>query len=319
MKTMVVGGSGYIGRHVVEALLARGHQVGVLARSQPSNLPAEVDFHQGDASALMRGDWVPLLRGCDAVVFAAGADSRASVPQPSGSYFYHHNVASVSRLMEAARRVDITRAVILGSYNVTLHRQHPELQLPQRHPYIASRVAQAIQARDAAGPDCTVAVLEIPYVFGSTPGRPNQFTYLTPWLSGNTRLPLMAPPGGTALVTAAAIGTATCSALTTRLTGNYPVAQANQTWTELVSRLARAAGHSRPDDVKRIPAGAFTAYMRATGLLQQLQGRDNGLNAWHYPTLFTGNMFIPTCLPELGINDDDLDHALFETITASAG
>ncbi len=249
---------GYIGWHVVDALLRDGHQVSVVGRSPNPNLPVDVVFHQADASDMVSADWDPILDGHDALVFAAGVDSRAQAPRPSVAYFYRHNVEAVSRLMDAARRVGIRSAVIHGSYNVTLNRQRPELRLAERHPYIASRVDQAVEARKAAGPGCSVAVLEIPYVFGSTPGRPSQFAYMVPWFSGGTRVPLMAPPGGTALVTAAAIGTATCTAITSRLNGDYPVAQANLSWFELVSRLARAAGHPRPHKVRRLPVPSCT-------------------------------------------------------------
>lgn len=319
MKTIVVGGSGYIGRHVVEALLREGHHVSVVGRSHNVNLPDDVVFYRADASDTVSAEWIPILDGHEALVFAAGVDSRAQAPRPSAAYFYHHNVDAVSRLMEAARRVGITSAVIHGSYNITLDRQRPELRLTEHHPYIASRADQAVQARQAAGPGCSVAVLEIPYVFGSTPGRPSQFEYMVPWLSGKTRLPLMAPPGGTALVSAAAIGTATCTAQTTRLDGDYPVAQANMTWFELVSRLARAAGHPHPDKIRRLPAPLLYAFMRYGGIKDFRRGVDSGLNYKRYGRLYTSDMFIPTCLPELGITDADLDSALHETVAVRTG
>lgn len=315
-KTIVVGGSGYIGRQVVGALLSQGHQVSVVGRSPNANLPDDVVFHQADASALLRADWVPILEGHEALVFAAGVDSRSQVPRPSASYFHHHNVEAVGRMMDAARQVGITSAVIHGSYNVTLDRQRPELKLSELHPYIASRVAQAARAREAAGPDCAVAVLEIPYVFGTTPGRPNQFTYMMPWLSGNVRRPLMAPPGGTAVVTAAAIGTATRNALSARLHGDLPVAQANLTWTELVSRLAHAAGHPRPDEIQHLPKRLLHRFMRFNGFRESMYGVDSGLDYEHYAELYTSEMFIPECLPELGIDAADLDSALCETVSA---
>lgn len=317
-KTVVVGGTGYIGFHVVKALLRNGHQVSVVGRSQNLNLPSEVVFYKGDASVLQQPEWIPILEGHEALVFAAGVDSRVQVPSPSNSYFHHHNVEAVNRMMQAARQVGITSAVIHGSYNMTLNRQRPDLKLPELHPYIASRADQAIVARKAAGPDCSVAVLEIPYVFGSTPRRPNQFEYMVPWLSGKTYLPLMAPPGGTALVSAAALGAATCTAVTARLDGDYPVAQANMTWTQLVSRLARLAGHPRPDEIRQLPAQLFRRFMQFNGFKESLQGVDTGLDYKHYAELYTSEMFIPLCLPELGIDAAGLDNALRETVAASA-
>lgn len=316
MKTIVVGGTGYLGFHVVGALLRHGHEVSVVGRSHNSNLPSDVEFYEGDASSLSQSDWKPILKGHEALVFAAGVDSRAQASRPSGAYFRHHNVDAVGRMMEAARQAGITSAVIHGSYNITLNRQRPELGLPDRHPYIASRADQAIQARKAAGGSCSVAILEIPYVFGATPGRPSQFEYMLPWFRGETSLPLMTPPGGTALVSAAAIGAASCTALTSRLEGDFPVAQANLEWTELVSRLARLAGHPNPDDVRHVPARTFQRFMRFNGFRDLERGVDTGLDYAHYGELYTSKMFVPTCLPELGITDDDLDSALRETVGA---
>jgi 2'-hydroxyisoflavone reductase len=49
MKTLVIGGTGYIGTHAVEELVRRGHEVAVLARGQTlSRLPVDVQFIKGD-------------------------------------------------------------------------------------------------------------------------------------------------------------------------------------------------------------------------------------------------------------------------------
>ena len=49
MKTLVIGGTGYIGTHAVEELVRRGHDVAVFTRGQtPARLPADVQFIQGD-------------------------------------------------------------------------------------------------------------------------------------------------------------------------------------------------------------------------------------------------------------------------------
>ena len=44
MKTLVLGGSVFVGKHTVEALLAEGHDVAVLNRGRtPSDLPDDVE------------------------------------------------------------------------------------------------------------------------------------------------------------------------------------------------------------------------------------------------------------------------------------
>ena len=123
--------------------------------------------------------------------------------------------------MAAARDVGCTRAVVLGSYYTFVHRQRPGLRLADRHPYVASRVEQAAAARQAAGDRLPVAVLEIPFVFGSVPGRRTLWAPLVPWL--RSRYPLFAAPGGTAAVPVRAVAQATAGALETAAGDDYPL------------------------------------------------------------------------------------------------
>ena len=69
MKVAVAGGTGFVGRHVVEALRARGHSVIVLARGR-RGVPRGAELVPCDLAR----EPVPAgaLRGCDAVVNLAG-------------------------------------------------------------------------------------------------------------------------------------------------------------------------------------------------------------------------------------------------------
>jgi nucleoside-diphosphate-sugar epimerase len=53
VKVLVTGGSGFIGRHTLAPLLARGCDVHLLGRSQPKNLPEGVSFHEVDLLTCM--------------------------------------------------------------------------------------------------------------------------------------------------------------------------------------------------------------------------------------------------------------------------
>jgi len=73
MRIAVTGGTGFVGSHVVESLLAAGHELSCLV------LPSEgsgwldgkgVHFHEG--SVLDRASLGPFLEGCDAIVHLAG-------------------------------------------------------------------------------------------------------------------------------------------------------------------------------------------------------------------------------------------------------
>lgn len=72
-RVFVTGGTGFVGRHLVAALVARGDQVTVLSRSAADarqTLGDEVDCIEGDSA--LGGDWQKHVSGHDAVVNLAG-------------------------------------------------------------------------------------------------------------------------------------------------------------------------------------------------------------------------------------------------------
>jgi uncharacterized protein YbjT (DUF2867 family) len=79
MRVLVLGGTGFIGRHAAAALAARGHDVGIgtrhpqrAARRLPSALRACALVEAHHERLLERGDWHLLIAGYDAVVNAVG-------------------------------------------------------------------------------------------------------------------------------------------------------------------------------------------------------------------------------------------------------
>lgn len=106
MRIAVAGGTGFVGRHVVEALQARGHTVRVLGRGGHA-APPGAGFVRCD---LARGP-VPhdALRGCDAVVNLAG------IKRPSGTQTFEAvHVEGTGRLLEACREQGVRRFVHLS-------------------------------------------------------------------------------------------------------------------------------------------------------------------------------------------------------------
>jgi UDP-glucose 4-epimerase len=104
LRAIVTGGAGFIGSHVVEALLARGDEVLVLddlSSGKRENVPAGARLVEADVRE-------PLDRhfaGCTVCFhLAAQVDVRVSVEQPARDASV--NVAGTINVLEAARRHD---------------------------------------------------------------------------------------------------------------------------------------------------------------------------------------------------------------------
>ncbi len=107
MIVALTGGTGFVGRAVLECLLDAGHEVSALARSIQVPL-AGVEWVQGDLSN--REALAELVRGVDAVIHVAGVVNAA---EPQG--FVTGNVHGTLSLVEAARDEGVPRFVHVSS------------------------------------------------------------------------------------------------------------------------------------------------------------------------------------------------------------
>ena len=157
MRIAVTGGAGFIGSHLVERLLGRGHEVrsldnfdayydGALKRQ---NLGSALDsprfrFVQGDIRDETAMD--PLLDGgCDAVVhLAARPGVRRSLEEPAA--YAQINVLGTVNVLEACRRHHVGRIVVASSSSVygrspDVPFREDESRLMPASPYGASKLA----------------------------------------------------------------------------------------------------------------------------------------------------------------------------------
>jgi UDP-glucuronate 4-epimerase len=156
MRILVTGGAGFIGSHLVEKLLAIGHEVSILddfndfydpqiKRSNISGVAGEVPIHRVD---LRDGNSVNLLfhrEKFDAIAhLAARAGVRPSISQPQ--LYYDTNVGGTLHLLEAARHTGVERFIFASSSSVYgICKEVPfseEFHLTQTiSPYAATKVA----------------------------------------------------------------------------------------------------------------------------------------------------------------------------------
>lgn len=117
-KVLVTGGAGFIGSHLVDALLAAGHAVRVLdnlSMGKRANLALDnpaLDFIQGDVADAAVVD--AAMQGCTVVAhLAAVASVQASVDDPVGTH--QSNFIGTLNVCEAMRRHGLKRVLFASS------------------------------------------------------------------------------------------------------------------------------------------------------------------------------------------------------------
>jgi len=144
VRAVVTGGAGFIGSHVVDALVARGDEVHVLddlSHGAMEYVPPEAQLHEGDIreeTALVFGAVQPEV----CFHLAAQADVRVSVERPD--FDADVNVVGTLHVLEAARRhgtkvvFSSTGGAIYGECDGPAPEDHPRAPLA---PYGVSKLA----------------------------------------------------------------------------------------------------------------------------------------------------------------------------------
>jgi UDP-glucose 4-epimerase len=144
VRAVVTGGAGFIGSHVVDALLARGDEVYVLddlSRGKRANVPVAAELYAVDVRSDVDGVF-GAARPEVCFHLAAQADVRVSVERPD--FDAEVNVLGTLHILEAARRYGTkvifssTGGAIYGECDGPADEDHPRNPLS---PYGVSKLA----------------------------------------------------------------------------------------------------------------------------------------------------------------------------------
>ncbi len=318
MKIFIIGGTGLLGSEAAKELIARGHEVAAIALPplpEGAQLPPEMKITYGNYLEMTDAEMTAQFTGCDAFVFAAGVDERIEGHAPIYEMYRKYNIDPLRRLLPLAKAAGVKHIVVLGSYFAYFDRIWPEMELSKWHPYIRSRRDQEDVALGFAGPDMDVAVLELPYIFGTQPGRKPVWLFLAQTILGMKGATFY-PGGGTAMVTVRQVGQAIAGAVEKNRGGHcYPIGYSNLTWKQMLSVMHEAMGMPNRKIIT-IPRWVFALYAYKIKKDRQARGIEGGLDVVKYAKLQSAELFIDSSLgcEPLGVTPDDINPAITDSM-----
>jgi dihydroflavonol-4-reductase len=321
-QVLVIGGTGFIGFHIVRELCEAGHEVTLLCRN-PDKAKAivgslgTIHYQKGDVTDPNSFEPGQVFHHIDALIYAVGTDERDTAPTKNPyDYFYQGNVTTCIGFVEQAKNHGVKHAIILGSFFTCIDRSHPELKLSKYHPYIRSRAEQLTEAMKLASRTFTINVVEIPFVFGHTDGHDTLWKSLVNYI--RVMNPLIVTRGGANCISVRTTAKAILGVLRhVRKSEPIPIGDENLTWVELLERI-NAIANRRPKQIYLLRRGLFSDLTKMGAYFHEFFGRRSGLDQKHISELINLNAFVETGKTKrrLRYEGGDLEEALRETVKA---
>ena len=189
---LVTGASGTIGRRLIPALVAAGHHVRAMTRSDAAARTAAAAGAEpvhGDVTD--PASLATSVRGCEVVIHAAGQMGASPAVRP----FLPVNVTGTQNMLAAAAQAQVHRFIYLGAAMSLLGSPRPitgadetwPLQQPRCSGYAASktRADQAVQAANST--QMATVVIRPGWVWG-TPDDPSTGSFVQAVRTGHMRL-----------------------------------------------------------------------------------------------------------------------------------
>lgn len=326
----IVGGAGFLGYHASLELTNRGVAVSALALPDEvvdESLSSRVEIARADIDALNDEQLAELLTGYDALVYAAGPDDRVELKSgvKASEFFQTQLVERTVRVLRIAKEQGVKKAIIFGSYFSYIN-NHGVCGVKkgslERHPYIKARVEQTKRAFALGDDNFSVAVLNIPYVFGTAPGKEPIWKKI--FIERYKDQPkIIYGSGGSTAISAKKIAFLTAQALEyAKNSDELPIGSSDMKYQDMISQLLRSARIDKP--VANIPSWLQGLFMKLAWRKMQKEQLDSGLDLRYLTQdilardLFIDHQATDECLRATNYQDD-LETIICETGEAIAG
>lgn len=324
MNVFMIGGTGLLGCEAAKILIEKGHKVTSVALPplpEGAPIPEEMDIIFGDINKKSDEEILELLNGNDVFIYAAGVDERVEFPAPVMDYYYKFNIAPLKRIFPLCKKAGVKRAVVLGSYFAYLSKLRPDMKLTEKNPYFKSRIQQEEVCESFCDDSFSCAVLELPYIFGTQPGRKPVWTILIEQIAFMDKMPFtMYPGGGTAMLTCRQVGQTIAGAAEKKKAGfeAIPIGMYNLKWDKFLSIVYKARGMGADRKIVSVAPWMMKMGMFKVAADYKKRGIDSGMDPFNLPDIMDLDLFInDTYARELGATDDDIEAAIEDSIKVS--
>ena len=215
-----------------------------------------------------------------------------------------------------AEKASVQKVVILGSYFTTLNRNFPEWKMAEKHPYVASRVAQEQESIAASSGKTAVVILELPYIFGSVPHKTPLWKPIIDYVKSSYWV--FYTEGGTNMVAVETVADAVLGTIESAKHGDCLfVGDENWTWKQMLEKIALNLHKKRkivtiPNGIVKFFAQIYLLYLNATK-------KEFGLNPVEFIKTQTAFTFLDAKQTQmyLGYTSSNLSNAIAQCVKKS--